>query len=97
MSPRHRRSLFREVNESIRHVASEFSVASRTLELFCECEQPECAERIRVPVDAYTAARSTARYVVAAGHEVAGEYVVGGSAGFSLVSAAVPRPHLRVA
>ena len=61
-------ALFRSVNEQIRDVDRRFGVGSS--EFVCECADDTCVVRLAVPLDAYTAARSSPRrFILAPGHE----------------------------
>lgn len=62
-------ALFREVNEQIRGLASEFSVAEGTITVICECGKGECTERLEVPIADYERIRGVSTlYLVAKGH-----------------------------
>jgi len=65
-----RRSLFREVNERIRGIHVEFSVASDRLEVLCECGRADCLRRVEVPARVYETVRTTPGYLVSRGHEL---------------------------
>jgi hypothetical protein len=85
---RQRRSLFREVNERIRGVAKNFTVADESYEVFCECGRPGCVERLAVPAEVYDRIRSDARvYLVRSGHEVLGGHVLSSTAAYAVVLA----------
>lgn len=63
--------VFREVNERIETLQSSFAVAERLpLNLVCECDRLDCADQIRVDVDAYEKIRRDATlFFVRPGHE----------------------------
>lgn len=86
------RALFRQLNEDI---------ADRTdsdeLELVCECDDGRCFAAVRVSLDDYRALAATPdHYLVAVGHERAGEErIVAAGALFAVVAApslVEPRP-----
>jgi hypothetical protein len=64
-------AVFREVNErieSLRHVFS--AVEHQPLNIVCECDRIECAERLSVAADVYEETRSdSALFLVRPGHE----------------------------
>lgn len=64
-------AVFREVNERVEKIQRAFALAERLpLNLVCECDRLECAERLSVPVDTYETARSdSALFFVRPGHE----------------------------
>jgi hypothetical protein len=96
-TPTHkRRTLVREVNAQIRRVAGQFGMQDVDLLVLCECEQPECLERVEVPVAVYDQIQGDGdRFVVRAGHEDAADERVIASDGYSVVR---PRgPELRLA
>lgn len=90
MSRRKRRSLLREVNEQIRNVTAGFAVQDSTLLLLCECERPDCLQRVEVPAAVYDELRNDSeRFVVVSGHEGAGmERISAGPDGYAIVRAA---------
>lgn len=62
-------ALFREVNEQIRGLASEFSVAEGKITVVCECGRGDCTERLEVPISDYERVRAESTlYIVAKGH-----------------------------
>jgi hypothetical protein len=61
-------AVFREVNERIQEVASNFNLTSE-LDLICECGDASCVERISLTRDEYEQIRSDAHlFAVASGH-----------------------------
>jgi hypothetical protein len=60
-------SLFRNVNEGIKEASDRFD--SATAEFVCECGDPNCTERIEVPLDEYEEVRGEpTHFVVRPGH-----------------------------
>jgi hypothetical protein len=53
-------AVFREVNERIAELASEFGLGDRRLELVCECGDASCAKQIEMTAAEYEAIRSDA-------------------------------------
>ena len=49
--------LFREVNERIRSINATFGTLTGSYQILCECENLDCTRRLRVPAEAYEAAR----------------------------------------
>ena len=63
------RALFREVNERIREIGSQFLVPP-PLELICECGDGACSERLEIGVKEYEVIRkSDDLFVVLPGHQ----------------------------
>lgn len=61
-------SVFRHVNEGIAETAEFFG--SKETELVCECADPECQHRVKVPLDQYEEVRADGtQFIVAEGHE----------------------------
>jgi hypothetical protein len=61
-------SSFRDVNERIAETAEQ--VGSDSVELVCECDDPECGTRIEASLDDYEETRADgAHFLVAPGHE----------------------------
>jgi hypothetical protein len=58
----------REVNENIAELAARFGLHEDTLELICECGDPDCAQRVEVPAPEYERLRAAGRRIVADGH-----------------------------
>ncbi|HEY2326665.1 MAG TPA: hypothetical protein VGH52_04180 [Gaiellaceae bacterium] len=62
-------AVFREVNEAIARTAERYN--EKAAEFVCECGDPDCAERVVVPLNAYEEVRADgARFIVADGHEI---------------------------
>jgi hypothetical protein len=60
-------ALFREVNERIAETTEHFGPG--TLEIVCECANPECIDRIELSPQVYERARqSDATFIVLIGH-----------------------------
>jgi hypothetical protein len=60
-------SLFRNVNEHIARAADRFDVESA--EFYCECHDPDCGERVVVPLEEYEDVRGKpTRFLHASGH-----------------------------
>ena len=60
-------SAFREVNERIAENARRFE--SGSTEFICECDDPQCTERVTATLDEYEEVRANgARFLVAHGH-----------------------------
>ena len=97
---RKRRSLLREVNEQIRNITASFALHDSTFLVVCECEQPGCVERVRVPMVVYDELRGDReRFVVVTGHEnTTIERITASDDGYAVVRAlrhhvqAVPLP-----
>lgn len=64
-------SLFREVNERVKHLNDGFGAISEFNEWLCECADGACTERISMTLGEYERIRADGnRFAVAAGHEV---------------------------
>ena len=62
-------ALFREVNEQIRGLAGEFSVAEGPITVICECGKGDCTDRLEVPIAEYERVRGESTlYLVTKGH-----------------------------
>jgi hypothetical protein len=59
----------REVNENIADIGDRFGLQEETLELICECGQPDCEAHIAVPAAEYERLRGSDRRIVAPGHD----------------------------
>jgi len=83
-------SLFRGVNERIAGTSRRFGVGDASF--VCECDDPQCTERVRATLAEYEAVRADgARFLVAPGHENNDvEEVRGRGTGFSLVEKVKP-------
>jgi hypothetical protein len=63
--------VFREVNERLREIGESFSLVSEVAEFVCECGDPTCTDRIRMPLAEYEHIRSDGKwFVVVTGHEI---------------------------
>jgi hypothetical protein len=60
----------REVNENIAQLGERFGLQEETLELVCECGQPDCGEHVHVPAADYGRICDSGRRIVAPGHDV---------------------------
>jgi hypothetical protein len=62
-------AVFREVNERIAETATRFAVGEATF--VCECADPDCGERIDVPMEEYERVRGDAtHFLLCSGHAV---------------------------
>ena len=60
-------SAFREVNERIAENAQRFDAGAT--EFICECDDPQCTERLEATIEEYEAVRADAtRFLIAPGH-----------------------------
>ena len=83
-------AVFRDVNERVEEIAEAFDVLDENesgLDLFCECGDRSCLERIRLTRDEYEHIRAApTRFVILPGHDVpAIEKVVAEHDGFAVV------------
>jgi len=63
-------AMFREVNERVEDMTKTFDSQTATIEIFCECGDPACTERISVPNDVYERVRADAtHFLLRPGHE----------------------------
>jgi hypothetical protein len=63
-------ALFREVNERVEDVNKAFGSITGTFDIFCECGDPTCTERIHVPMEVYERVRSeSTNFLLKTGHE----------------------------
>jgi hypothetical protein len=75
MSERERRlalneAMFREVNERVEDINQTFASVTGSFDIFCECGDSTCTERVTVPTDVYERVRSDPkRFLLQAGHE----------------------------
>jgi hypothetical protein len=76
-------AIFREVNERI----EELTPSDESLEILCECGNPDCREPLKVSVADYERVRKEpTNFLVAPGHAIpAIEEVVAGAEGFEVV------------
>jgi hypothetical protein len=78
-------SAFRRVNEGIERGRTPVSAES-TAAFVCECARLGCTEVLDLTIAEYELVRAhPRRFVIAPGHEVEGERVVGAHDGFSVV------------
>ena len=80
-------ALFREVNERIEEVGTALASDDATLEFLCECDNPDCVEKVSATRAEYEAIRAVAtHFVVLPGHEDPGvEHVVQETESFLVV------------
>ena len=63
-------ALLREVNERVEEVNKAFGSITGTFDIFCECGDTTCLERITVPMDVYERVRSdSTQFLLKAGHD----------------------------
>jgi biotin carboxylase len=63
-------AMFREVNERVEGMNQTFASVTGSFDIFCECSQLTCTERITVPTEIYERVRSDAtHFLLRAGHE----------------------------
>jgi hypothetical protein len=63
-------AMFREVNERVEEVNQAFGSITGQFDIFCECGDMNCADRISVPVSEYERVRSDAKqFLLKVGHE----------------------------
>lgn len=81
-------SLFREVNERLQELATDFQEIAGTSVFACECADLGCVKQIDMTLDEYEAVRSDSnRFLVAPGHVVPDvERVVGESDRYVIVA-----------
>jgi hypothetical protein len=77
-----RQVLRRHVNVRLSDVAP---TGVPSLDVFCECGGSHCVSRVRISADAFSAARSAGRYVVAPAHAGADADARHTGDGFALV------------
>jgi hypothetical protein len=84
---RSRRTLLRQVNEQMRRINADFAAVTSAYHVVCECERPECLERLQVPARVYEEVRGDSeRFVLIAGHEQPGvERVLASADGYCVV------------
>lgn len=64
-------AVFRQVNERIEDMAETFQPSAGTLDLICECGDPECVQPITMTPAEYERLRSNAHhFAVYPGHEI---------------------------
>lgn len=70
-------AVFREVNERIREVNERFESDPQTLDLICECDDTDCANRISMSATDYEQVRADSRqFAIVPGHSDATVEVV---------------------
>jgi hypothetical protein len=63
-------AMFREVNERVEEVNKAFGSITGQFDIFCECGDMMCAERITVPMKEYERVRSDSKqFLLKVGHE----------------------------
>ena len=63
-------AMFREVNERVEDMNQTFASVTGTFDIFCECGDLSCTERITVPMDVYERVRGeSTHFLLRAGHE----------------------------
>ena len=85
-----KRALIREVNDRIREINAGFADFDGLYEIYCECADTQCMERVAIPAAAYDGARAAARrFIVAPGHaHTLGELIVDEQPEFAVVGVA---------
>jgi hypothetical protein len=66
-------ALFRDLNERTKEIAASLTPGQspRVLEIFCECGQTDCIEKIVVSAPEYESVRAKPEwFIVATGHEI---------------------------
>jgi hypothetical protein len=66
-------ALFRLVNERVADIVAEISDVASSLDVFCECGDGGCMEKMTVPRSAYESVRSNSRRFIVATDHVAPE------------------------
>src|SRR5262249_40841866 len=63
-------AMFREVNERVEDMNQTFASVTGSFDIFCECSDTSCTERITVPMAVYERVRSdSTHFLLRAGHE----------------------------
>jgi hypothetical protein len=63
-------AMFREVNERVEDMNKTFASITGSFDIFCECSDVACTDRITVPMDVYERVRSdSTHFLIKAGHE----------------------------
>jgi hypothetical protein len=63
-------AMFREVNERVEGMNRTFASVTGSFDIFCECSDASCTERITVPKDVYEQVRGEpTHFLIRAGHE----------------------------
>ena len=64
-------ALFRQVNERVADIVVELNEAARGLDIFCECGEQACMEKVLVDLSLYEKVRENPlRFIVEPGHQV---------------------------
>lgn len=62
-------ALFRLVNERVADIVAQISDVASKIDVFCECGEDDCMEKITIPRPAYEAVRANShRFIVATDH-----------------------------
>ena len=62
--------LFRNVNERIESLSQTVAPSDQTMQYLCECDRPDCYERVQASRKEYESVRADAtHFIVLAGHE----------------------------
>jgi hypothetical protein len=86
---------FRLANETLEAKASEFGFGEERTPYLCECEDEACTEVIRLTRKEYEAVRAhPKRFVMAPGHQKAGERVLREEPGFTVIEKQGEEGHL---
>ena len=91
MSPREKRiirneALFREVNAHIANLEERLGIEGELMPLVCECANTGCTTVIEVDRGTFQTVREDPmRFLIASGHELEEETVVGRGAGYLIV------------
>jgi hypothetical protein len=79
-------SVFRNANERIQQHLGELSLLEGRSPFLCECDDPLCAEPVRLTAQEYEAIRShSRRFVLASGHSAGDATVVERNAKFVVI------------
>ena len=80
-------ALFRKVNERVADIVAELGSATTSVEIFCECGDPRCMDKLTIARSTYEAVRENSRrFLVAVGHIAPDiEVVVEETGGFNIV------------
>jgi hypothetical protein len=79
-------ALFRDVNEQVRAISSDFDPETYTVDFVCECSNDTCVERLSVSVAVYERVRADSRqFILKPGHQTEIERVVGRADGVVIV------------
>jgi hypothetical protein len=77
---------FRRANESLEKKAGELGLSEERTPYLCECEDERCTAVIRLTREEYEAVRAhPKRFVMAPGHQEAGERVLQEEPGFTVI------------